>query len=195
MKTFTDCMIDFETLGLGPASAVTQLGYVFFNREELHGFNEGDNFIPTNYKIDIGTQLANKRQVLPSTWEWCQKQPNFIDMLSGTINVAEAVTGFKEDWSIYADKDTKLWSNGPNFDEPILTSLCNQYGIDLFWKFYNSCCFRTIQVMYPDVERVRPNNAHNALSDAIAQAKTVQKIFANHKDTSEKAWQYDDLNK
>lgn len=49
--------------------------------------------------------------------------------------------------------------------------------------------------MYPDVERIKPVNAHNALADSIAQAKTVQRIFASHKDTCEKAWQYDDLNK
>lgn len=145
-KIYTDCMIDWETLGLGPASVVTQLGYVFFNREELHGFNEGDDYIPANYKIDIGSQLANKRQVLPSTWEWCQKQDNFKEMLSGTINVVEAIEGLKKDWSIYGNNDTKLWSNGPNFDEPILTSLCNQYNI--IYRYFGSFIILVVFVLF-----------------------------------------------
>lgn len=71
--TYTDCMIDFETLGLSSASAVTQLGYVFFNRDET----EAAVMPGHNIKIDIGKQLIDGRKVLPSTWKWCQKQDNF----------------------------------------------------------------------------------------------------------------------
>lgn len=194
-KIYTDCMLDWETLSLLPHTVVTEVGYTFFNRNELHGFNDGDNHVSIMEKIDIWSQINNKRNVDPITVQWCKDNADFPDMISGTTNVIDVLKTFNKNWDIYANDHTQFWANGPDFDKCILDNLCRQYQIDIKPKHSNVQSFRTAMLLSSEVERVKPNNAHNALSDAIAQAKTIQKVFAENAALKDDAWKYNDLNK
>ena len=68
-----------------------------------------------------------------------------------------------------------MWSNGADFDLPMLAHAYNQVGIEVPWKFWNSRCFRTYKNL-PNAKNIRVEALgvkHNALSDAYQQAQTV----------------------
>jgi hypothetical protein len=73
-----------------------------------------------------------------------------------------------------------LWSNGPAFDEAILREFYRRYWMADSWPIRPSKgrCFRTLcELAGPELVRVESETAHDALSDAIAQARTVAAAY------------------
>ncbi|CAM3776707.1 3'-5' exonuclease [Litorimonas haliclonae] len=172
-QNFTDCMIDFETMGPTPDSVVLQMGWCFFNRK--------DNEKPVGFRR-MFCQLEQKmlgRTVTPSTADWweTQDQDLFQRVSSGKDEIEDVLSDFTASWQKHAIESTWLWSNGPAFDEPILVSLYNSIEQQTPWKFWNSRCLRTLKATSPFVAGFRASEAHDALNDALAQAKTVRAIY------------------
>jgi len=71
-----------------------------------------------------------------------------------------------------------VWSNGPSFDQAILENLYHQYSTEPPWKYNAGRDFRTMRMLAPNVESIKPAVAHDAEADARAQAQMVQKIYA-----------------
>ena len=75
-----------------------------------------------------------------------------------------------------------VWGNGSDFDNVIVRSLLDSYGITTPWKFYKNRCFRTIRetvyATFPFLkdDQIKPELAHHALSDAKAQALDLLRI-------------------
>ena len=88
--------------------------------------------------------------------------------------------------------DSLVWSNGADFDVPMLAHAFSQVQMEMPWKFFNSRCFRTYKNL-PGAKNVGvpfAGTKHNALADAYHQAQTLQAIHAalfNTKTTKVKA--------
>jgi len=159
-------MLDIETLGLRPDSAVTQVGGCVINLDgrfidEKWNFNHLIEVNPEKQHIDWGTLC------------WWMRQDR---------KVAEGV--FKEDGRIpaidlfYALKiivdahpDITVWGSPAMFDLPILTSLWNG---EKPWLYNYERDLMTLYKTFDPLGKLKPAEngmAHDALADALWQGK------------------------
>lgn len=190
------CMIDFETLGLGENAVLLALGACVFDPMT-------DTIGATFYAgIDPRTQPG--RDIDASTVVWWLKQDQaardkithavaLADTLEQGIpddmdddaiddlyknaahsihNAARAFTG----WFDTLGDDVLVWTNGA-VDHAWLQSMMDYCGYKNPVKFWNQRDYRTLKGLYPDVKADDYGQAHNALDDAIKQAKHTAKIM------------------
>lgn len=161
-------MIDFETLGTKPDSPVLSFGAVIFDKEGIKD---------TYYAI-IEPDLNNKKVSLATLrWWMLQNKAAQDEAFQETIRLTEETftDTFYEWLSDKVDFETLcIWSNGADFDIPILKNIMD----DAYpFEFYNHRCFRTFKVLFYDVEIADETCAHNALSDALWQARYMIEIL------------------
>ena len=75
-----------------------------------------------------------------------------------------------------AIKKAQIWSNGADFDVPILAHIYMKMGMSPPWQFYNVRCYRTVKNMAKWVENEQREIAHNALSDADDQTRHLFRV-------------------
>ncbi len=159
-------MIDLETMGQKGNAAIIAIGAVYFDNNGL-----GDEFyvlVDIQSCVDIGMEID------ASTVMWWMKQSDearsaFSDKSSSIFLALDHLREFMGSSSV-------LWGNGSDFDNVILANAYDKLNQQLPWKFWNSRCYRTMKNMFKDVKMVREGVHHNALSDAITQAKHLVKI-------------------
>lgn len=165
-------MVDLETLGTTADAVILSIGAVRFDldSDEIDdaGFYAG---------ISIDSNLELKRRVQEDTLLWWLKQNDaaqsvFHEPKQTLANSLDELA----DW--IATPDHFMWSNGADFDLPMLAHAYSQIHSELPWKFWNSRCMRTYKGL-PQAKNVnvpRQGTHHNALHDAIHQARQVQAI-------------------
>ena len=167
-------MIDLETLGTQPGSAILSIGAVMFDPSPEAGTScLGDEFYCV---VSKGSCEEAKLEISQATLDWWAKQsPEARKVLDeacadGAFTLAYALESLAKFIPIVA----KVWSNGANFDQPLLDVAYNRVGIKLPWKYYDSRCYRTVKAMCTrdESKSLEPAKvcAHNALEDAKWQA-------------------------
>lgn len=167
-KRMNNIMIDNETLGTTSDAVIMSIGAVRFN---LEGDIDESGFYSS---ISVDSNLEHGRAIHEDTLIWWLDQP------------AEARKVFKEpkvtleqalmDLIDFVEDGDIIWSNGASFDIPMLEHAFRQLDLTAPWKFFNSRCVRTYKAL-PGAEKVgKPTTSHNALRDAIDQARYVQDI-------------------
>jgi len=167
-------MIDLETFGNGNDAAIIAIGACMF---DPHGTEIGDTF----YKVVDLEISSHPGDIDSSTVMWWLKQNSAARAAltdpQRTEPLGRALTLFAEFAELHKAKT--IWSNGPTFDEVILNSAYRRYGMKPPIPFRGSRCMRTVRSL-PGAPRLFMSNdevAHNALDDAIHQAKHVQLIY------------------
>lgn len=173
---YSDAMVDLETLGLEPGFSVISIGAVAFNR---HEDTPGHTFY---VEIHRGSCTEAGLREDPDTVAWWGKQdPEAQKVLNGTVPLDEALSRFSV-WYRSVGCPA-IWGNGPSFDMAMLQACYSALGRSYPWKFWNERCFRTIRDVLEHAgirgvgQIVRDGVYHNALDDAMAQAKYTQKIL------------------
>lgn len=166
-------MIDLETLGLKPGSVVLSLGAVEFNP---HGDTLGRQ---VEYHISLADSLSCGFTVDPGTLLWWLAQSeaarrSVIDGQGLSCQVQFALGQF----SSWLGNDAIVWAWG-DMDTAALNALYDKTGTKRPWNYRNVRDARTLVLSLVEEQTVRvsPTIEHNALSDAIAQAKTIQKLY------------------
>lgn len=165
-------MLDTETLGTTADAVIMSIGAVKFDLDSTAISDCG--FYAS---ITVESNLILGRRIQEDTLTWWLKQTAGAQRVfhEGKTSLGIALTDLA-DW---IGKDNMfVWSNGADFDLPILSHAFNQIGVDVPWKFWNSRCFRTYKNL-PGAKNVRApavGEKHNALSDAYQQVQTVQAI-------------------
>ena len=167
-------MIDCETLGTTASAVVLSIGAVKF---DLVSDKIDDNGFYASVSID--SNLDYGRRIQEGTLLWWLKQDISAQTVfhEEKVNLADALVDLS-DW-IDSD-DYTVWSNGADFDIPMLTHAYSQVQVEVPWKFYNCRCYRTYKNL-PGAKNIRVpplGVKHNALSDAYQQAQTLQAIHA-----------------
>lgn len=163
--------IDLETLGTDPDSLVLSIGAVVFNEDEIL---EAMSFYPT-----IESQQAYGARINHDTFLWWLKQSAEARMAlvqDERFPMEEELAAFAERLSHYGH-DISPWGNGSSFDIAILNYHLGKNGVEKPWKFWNERCMREAVKHHPQVTRVKSEQPHEALADAMAQAKTIQAIL------------------
>lgn len=175
-----DWMVDIESLGKRPGCPILSISAVAFDYEA----DEVDK-LPLYAVVAVQPQLDAGLKIDGSTlgW-WCEQGKAAQNILESSFDrPACTLPEFMDDWRKAAAKrallkDVRVWGNGAGFDQPIITAALQASGDGdaVFWNFWNEMCYRTLKNMpvllgQPKPDLPKPGTAHNAMSDAVAQAQ------------------------
>lgn len=167
LKKLRHVMIDLETLGTTPNSAIVSIGAVVF--DPRYGKVSKKTFYS---ELDWENQ---NRHICQKTREWWSKQsPEAQEALSGLDDLDTSL----RELASWLPPDCRVWGNGSTFDISFLEDAYRQYGIEIPWKFWNIRDCRTVLDMYESSrggfgKSTNRAGAHNALQDAIYQARYI----------------------
>jgi len=186
MRTW--CAIDLETLSLKQSTCpILSLGAVSYSFEEgitaeFHEF----------FNVDEQFKLGRLPQWKTIQW-WLKQSDDARTPMSGerkdTLTVDEMTDEFYEWWDEEVGTPAQHWaedfdyklgaraiSNGSNFDIAILESLFDEVP----WHFRNTRCYRSMIDWFPAPVQPRQTIKHDALQDAIYQAKVHLNLMVSN---------------
>jgi hypothetical protein len=161
-------MIDLETLGTRPGSAVLAIGAVFFDANGLgYEFYKRvtlESCLKAGLKMDASTVLWWMGQEDAARRELYDKELMRNDL-------REAMGAFSDFLLVCDPDDLKVWGNGSDFDIVLMLDCYEAVGLQAPWKFYNHRCYRTLKSLAPHSSANRARGVHhNGLDDAKSQA-------------------------
>ena len=174
----SNIMLDLETLGVHADAVIISIGAVRF---DLHSDYIDDDGFYASISIESNNDVMPRR-IEESTLIWWMQQDDaarkvFAEPKEPLYTALQDLISF-----INPDENPniKVWSNGADFDIPMLSHAFATHGLETPWKFWNTGCYRTIKNLPTAVSVTKPSNpfAHNALSDALSQAEHLQKIWS-----------------
>lgn len=163
-----DVMIDLETMGTTPGSAIVSIGACFFDRA-IGAI--GDTF---EASISLKSCVAAGLTLDPDTVMWWLGQSDAArGKLTGTTGrpLADELFSFAGWLRRVATGPVRPWGNAASFDCGLLAEAYRAAGMDIPWKFWDERCYRTLKEENKHVPYVRTGIPHHALSDAISQAQ------------------------
>lgn len=160
-------MLDIETMGNTPNSAIVAIGAVRFSSRGI-----SDSFQVT---ISLKSSLDAGLEVDASTVMWWMKQSEDarFALSLDTIRLSSALISFSK----WIGDNVIMWGNGSAFDNVILANSYRKLNYEVPWKFWNDRCYRTVKNMFPNTKIIRMGTHHNALHDAQTQAGHLLNIF------------------
>jgi len=167
-------MIDLETLATTPDAAILTIGACKFDptATDIHS---------TYYeRIVLETQEDYGRVINEDTLTWWSQQDKQIqeDAFGEGDDRIDLRDAMKKLYT-FGLGTTNVWSHGAIFDVVIIEDICRSLQQAVTWKFWEVRDTRTLFDL-ADVS-VRIEGKHNALTDAVAQAKAVQQSYAKLK--------------
>ena len=180
---YVHVMVDLETMGKKHNAPIVAIGAVVF--DPATG-SIGESF----YKVVCLESSVNWGAVIdPSTVIWWLKQSS--EARSAIVNddaipLQDALLQFREfvsDNVAGGSKKAQVWGNGASFDNSILRSSYDCIAEDYPWEYWNDRDVRTMvelgQAISFDPKTTIPfeGSRHNALADAIHQARYVSAIW------------------
>lgn len=164
-------MLDFETLDVAECPVILSMGAVVFNENRI---------IETLYhKVDQQSCLDLGCTISESTIEWWSKQSEEARAAAfgGKLNIAVAIQDLVD---LYKNNDCgEIWSRGALADIRWANNILNKLNIEKPWKFWEEMCFRTYLKYSPEFVFCDAGVKHNALDDAVNQAKQWIAIHQN----------------
>lgn len=167
-------MVDLETLATSADAVIMSIGAVKF---DLASGAVDDNGFYASVSIDSNLELKRRTNEDTLLW-WLKQSPSAQRVFHEPKQTLETALLELSDW--IGARDYFMWSNGADFDIPMLAHAYTQLQIEIPWEYYNTRCFRTYKKL-PGASSVSAPNAgvkHNALTDAINQTRHVQAIHA-----------------
>ncbi|HGK7658318.1 TPA: exonuclease [Klebsiella pneumoniae] len=180
---YVHVMVDLETMGKKHNAPIVAIGAVVF--DPATG-SIGESF----YKVVCLESSVNWGAVIdPSTVIWWLKQSS--EARSAIVNddaipLQDALLQFREfvsDNVAGGSKKAQVWGNGASFDNSILRSSYDCIAEDYPWEYWNDRDVRTMvelgQAISFEPKTTIPfeGSRHNALADAIHQARYVSAIW------------------
>lgn len=164
----TQVMLDLETFGTKPGSAIVSIGAVKFNDNEIL-----DSFYE---RVDINSCITWGMTVDMSTILWWMGQPDEPrkEIIQAGKPIGEVLFLFSR---FVNDENAEIWGNGSNFDNVLLSEAYRLNRITRPWGYQGDRCYRTLKNLYKDIKVDREGTLHNALEDAKYQAKHLMKIL------------------
>ena len=176
--------LDLETTGNKPGCGILALGAYVFATEFIasgklyeYGASYYSRVLPSN-NIRYGLMP------LAETMDWWEKQKPAVqaEAFSGTMGMKAVLTEFsgfcgrllpQED----GGAEIVVWGNDQLFDVGILQAAYVATGLPIPWKYWNGRCYRTLKASFGEIARIKPEIAHHALYDAVAQGNSILAIL------------------
>jgi len=175
MPPLKHIMVDLETLDTVATAAILSIGAV--------EFDPTSDKIGETFYITINTESCVEAglSINPKTVEWWMGQAPearkvLVEAKNSNVSLKSGMQQFTE-W-FNRRKAVYLWGNGAAFDNAIMSHAYRAVGLEQPWKFWNDRCYRTLKALAPeDIVFERIGTYHNALDDAISQAKHMQRFM------------------
>lgn len=153
-------MVDLETLSSSNRAAIVSIGAVEFDLDAGQ--------LGTSYYVNIEPDERCEISGRTVMW-WLEQSKEAQARLAQEprMKLREALVDFAK----WFPKGATLWGNGATFDNVILRHAYNVCNVTPPWHYRDDRCFRTMKAMLPQVMWPEHGVAHDALADAIAQAK------------------------
>ena len=165
-------MLDLETLGTIPGSAVISIGAAQFDLDGKIGKTFHQNVLASSCR-EIG--LVED----PATHEWWAKQSKEAQdrIMRDRKPVTEVANRFHA-WFQSTGAEF-VWGNGATFDVTLWEAVCRKLGVSPPWKFWNVRDMRTLVHLFDfDVRDMRREGVHHdALDDVKFQIACVAKAL------------------
>ena len=182
-----ECMLDLETLGTRPGSAVVSIGAVMFNREQSYVGPTFYQAISLENLIDVFGFAVSGSTIR----FWLQQEDAARnELFKDTINVNAALMEFArfvtDSHEGGVDKELQVWGNGAAFDNVLLREMYERMHLQPPWAFWNDRCYRTIKNERDKGKNLAPNVAsgnvhHKALDDALWQTYHLLNMDAGYR--------------
>lgn len=170
-KTYTDLMLDIESLGNKKDFVITQIAAVAFDR------NTGKTGPEFMINIDIEDSLKNGFTVDASTILWWMEQNDearrgITEGQKKAIRVDHALFELRAFIQSLEPNTLRVWGNGATFDISALKAYYYNTGAKaLPWKHTLERDVRTIVEFAPDIKAEWVNNFQGTKHDPIADCK------------------------
>lgn len=190
-------MIDIETLDTIPSAVILSIGAVSFDPSTKM---IGQTFYAnTACPESINNQLRQGRTISGETLNWWMRQTFeaqvvFREHSSSNSDLASSLlvsleleahdlrSGLPALSKFISDNgpSATVWSNGADFDLPILAHAYRNIGYAPPWPYRNTRCYRTVTNLGIGPRRPATTKGvkHNALDDAINQAEHLMEVLA-----------------
>lgn len=157
------CMIDLETVDNSPISGIASIGACMFDADGIYS----EFYVVVDWKTGVDLGLTTSEGTM--TW-WSQQSEEAKKIFlpeTPKLHIKDAMELFSK-WFKEAN-GKEFWGNGADFDNSIMNMAYRLSGVKPGWKYTNSRCFRTVK--NGAYMNNRTGTYHNALHDAITQAK------------------------
>lgn len=182
-------MVDLETLGSNSFSVILSIGAVKF---DMNADPDADDAYDTFHAyVDPGSCVAHGLQMDTSTVMWWlaqSKESQEYQTKAQRVSLPDALEAFSAWIGMPKESDKrsewmkteapKVWGNGATFDNVILSNAYRACGMEQPWPFWGDRCYRTLKGLVPELKIERLGTHHNALHDAMSQARHLQKLMA-----------------
>ena len=165
----TNVMLDIESIGSRQGDVVLSIGACKFNKDEVT-----DKFYVA---IDVGDSLLHGFTVDYNTVRWWSGQkPEAIAPAWYGNRIPCHKAAYK--FASFVDHNTLVWAKGPDFDCSMMAAFYEKLGIKMPWAYRNNRDVRTILAMHDTANQMPFEGVeHNALDDAIHQAKQIIQVY------------------
>jgi len=164
-------MLDLETMGFKGDAAIISIGAIAFDPEND---TLGESFY---VNVDLSSCIESGLTVDGATIEWWIQQSDEAKamLFKDAVELEEALTKFTD--YILQFRNVKVWGNGLGFDNVIIKNAYKAVGKERPWNDFQDRDMRTMiditKSIFGSQPKVKKGVAHNALDDAIFQAKTI----------------------
>lgn len=173
-------MVDIETLGTEPFAPLLSIGACRFNMEpEMLPFSDPENdlfyqAITLESCLDVGLKPSAGTTLW---WMGQSKEAQQVFNDPQAVGLPVALDAFT-DW--LNSQPDEIWGNSARFDLGLLSAAYRACGKLVPWSHLRERCYRTMKSLpkVSDIKLVREGTYHNALDDAISQARHLRAVMA-----------------
>lgn len=165
-------MCDLETFDTKPSALVISIGAVRF--DPALG-TTGEKF----YRVlDLQTQSDRGRTTGEATKTWWANQSDDARAVLSAPKT-DSLVALADFYDFVAGEGCDgFWGNGATFDNVIMDSLYDTFGLKPPWPFWAHRCYRTVKALHASKHPYArlpafEGTKHNALADAEHQAKCL----------------------
>lgn len=168
-------MVDCESMGLKAGCAILSIGACTFGSPD-------DKRQVLNLKIDLLSCVLAGLTVDENTARWWREQSadaREAIMTGERLVLREALLSLAAFW--YTAKADEIWANGPLADVAWLEAAYAAVGEKAPWSYRQVRDYRTLWSLVGEplgLEREEPAVRHDALEDAISQARDMESCMA-----------------
>ena len=162
-------MLDLETMSIDSNAAIVAIGAV--------RYTTNDNMLGQFYRVvslESSVEAGLDMDACTVGW-WLRQSEEAREIFTGrnSVSIEQALKDFSS-WVLDTDE---IWGNGVDFDNVILTKAYKKCNMNVPFSYRANRCYRTLKNLFPQIELEREGTYHNALDDAISQAKHLAMIL------------------
>lgn len=177
MSEFNHLMVDLETFGNQPYSAIVSIAAVKFNLET--GDIDEDNIFYE--RIDLQSCLDIGLAVNADTILWWMGQSTEAreELVKDNYYIGDVLHHFEYFLRQDCIEDIQLWGNSARFDLGILSNAYEKTKMEAPWHFRNERDVRTLVSFKPEIKKSAEFKGvqHNPIDDCKYQIEYCSKIY------------------